>query len=804
MREGWSNANFAFSLSPEGAKWLAGDVIKMSVGIDENNFIVISYFDESTSLFVPIARTSYPVPNGLEYHLGIKFGDTTVRLVGLPKIHELEDLAPTMNFRYVESPDGVFNYPLFATEEEANYYDLTEGGSGTSHSHVYVDDPTNTNWYMPDTNSTMTASVMPTNAQTFEGNAINWTEITTLTNADLVPAAYPDTTITVDELSLVNYQVSPVDVGYVTTIGGAPNWSLVDNTTVRGNAPEVTGDNVANPSDTTTVTIYRTNSYGTSQGTLTINITNLTAPIVTPITGVTDEGGTALIDSDTMDDGSAISIDNVVNVGNRFTFDKEWLDNYVLPKITSGTGAKAVYIGFPKSNANWSSVSMGDYLLGYQFYSDDTTRASNNWKLRVLVDGAIHYNVGIGGQTSGLYDYALINDGADISIGSLVASQGLDISSYVYNFSGVDANWKYTGGLTGVTSSNRDIVISTSGTDMDIDLQYFNEYTEPTPAPTILTNWTKALDFSGSAEHAKQVNRSTFYNPINCGSKSTTVPNNTDSTKTSNSTNARPWATTMVFQVDRHSSNQHIWNSGEGATTGNDNIYLRLSASGRLYLGWGREGVGYNECDIYDISYSQTSDWFGVYIAHKGGRFSTANASAVNLADAFDIRLMTSDNGDNFATVGTNLSTVSNWVSTGVRMDREIYGYLTVGGRGSNRNFHGKVASMVVTTLKINQTMPTDNEISKMVTDPVKWVQNFRVGKDFRGSYNQYNTSNFAINSTASSQAVQVWLMGDGASDSYANGMRNYVYPADQNNTKMQLNSMVSNDIETVNINGLT
>ena len=67
-------------------------------------------------MFVPIARTTYPVPNGLEYHLGIKFGDTTVRLVGLPKIHELEDLAPTMNFRYIESPDGSFYYPLFQTD----------------------------------------------------------------------------------------------------------------------------------------------------------------------------------------------------------------------------------------------------------------------------------------------------------------------------------------------------------------------------------------------------------------------------------------------------------------------------------------------------------------------------------------------------------------------------------------------------------------------------------------------------------------------------------------------------------------
>ena len=130
-----------------------------------------------------------------------------------------------------------------------------------------------------------------------------------------------------------------------------------------GTAPEVTGDNVANPSDVTTVTVYRTNSYGTSQGTLTVNITNLTAPVVTPITGVTDEGGTSLIDSDTLDDGSVVSIDNIINVGNRFTFDKEWVDNYVLPKITSGTGAKAIFIGFPKSTANWSSVGIDDFLI---------------------------------------------------------------------------------------------------------------------------------------------------------------------------------------------------------------------------------------------------------------------------------------------------------------------------------------------------------------------------------------------------------------------------------------------------------
>ena len=33
--------------------------------------------------------------------------------------------------------------------------------------------------------------------------------------------------------------------------------------------------------------------------------------------------------------------------------------------------------------------------------------------------------------------------------------------------------------------------------------------------------------------------------------------------------------------------------------------------------------------------------WYGVYIAHKGGRFNSSNATAANLADAFDIRVIT-------------------------------------------------------------------------------------------------------------------------------------------------------------------
>ena len=270
---------------------------------------------------------------------------------------------------------------------------------------------------------------------------------------------------------------------------------------------------------------------------------------------------------------------------------------------------------------------------------------------------------------------------------------------------------------------------------------------------------------------------------------------------TANGASVRPWATAIVFKIDNVSANQHIWNSGEGAGTNDDNIYLRLDSSKKLYFGWGREGQGYNECTIQATALGH-NDWYGVYIANNGTRQSGSNATATALAAMFDIRLMNS--GSNNWTIGSNLSTSSAWTSTGADMDKAVTGDLTIGGRGSNRSFQGKVASMVVTTLRINQPMPTDAEIDLMITDPTKWLDDYKVGELFRPVTQAGDFSNFAIGTESCYRATQVWLMGDGTYDAYPNGIRNQAGPEDQNTTEMQFNSMVSNDIETVNITGLT
>ncbi len=278
---------------------------------------------------------------------------------------------------------------------------------------------------------------------------------------------------------------------------------------------------------------------------------------------------------------------------------------------------------------------------------------------------------------------------------------------------------------------------------------------------------------------------------------------------TSSNTSARPWATAIVFQTDKNNSNQHIWNLGEGAGTNDDNIYLRTDSTGKLYFGWGRSGA-LNECLIHPDGTNSnwtmsTGNWYGIYIAHNGVRLSGSGATAANLAAAFDIRLMGSS--AIWATAGysdTNLSTTANWITTGGRMDRSVLGDFTIGGRGANRNFHGKVASMVITTLKLNVPMPTDAEIHLMITDPKKWEADYLVGNTIRQAQYINNVTYSPSNIYNGYGAVQMWLMGDGTNDSYSNMIRNQVFPSDQNYTKLNLISMVSNAIENVTINGLS
>jgi len=125
-----------------------------------------------------------------------------------------------MTFRYIESPDGYYSYPLFATKAEADYYENQVGNpnSGGSHTHTYNDDPSGATWHMPNTAHQMDHGLTPVQdgITTFLGNAITWIEIPSLTNAQWPPVNARKTTEPSDPSS-ITYSFSAVSNDCVDT-----------------------------------------------------------------------------------------------------------------------------------------------------------------------------------------------------------------------------------------------------------------------------------------------------------------------------------------------------------------------------------------------------------------------------------------------------------------------------------------------------------------------------------------------------------------------------------------------------------
>ena len=535
-----------------------------------------------------------------------------------------------------------------------------------------------------------------------------------------------------------------------------------------------------------------------------VNISGST--YVTPVTGITQEGpganqtGNNLFDAN---DHGWISIDEQLGAGERLVMSTAFLADLV-DAMPDGSSIK---IGLKDSG--WTSTTADTNFEGsLRFVIERNSSTDVDFRAWSGASSTAVINSTVAGITSNNIAAALELTNSGNNIRFAIRSDATNNSDV--NTTTAYANWDgsykvQTGdqgyGLTSVDIMilGNDVTASAAMNTADVDWTGLSEISIPTPAATLTTNWTKALDFSGSSERTQMVNSSYLYNPLNLANVSNTVSGGTAG-NTSNDTNARPWATACVFQLDGNSSNQHIWNNGEGAGSTDDNIYLRLDSSRNLYFGWGRSG-SLNEIRIgFNLS---TSTWYGVYIASTGERLSGGQATASNLADCFDIRFVNLQTGS----TGTNVSSQANWAAsgstTGGRMDRQLQGTMTIGGRGSNRSFHGKVAAMVSTTLRRNVAMPTDAEISMMVRDPLQWLTDYKVGNSYRRASVGTDTSNFQLNSLDPASATQVWLMGDGTSDAYSQ-IRNQVYPAYQNRTPMNMVSMVSNDIQTVSITGLT
>ena len=62
----------------------------------------------------------------------VKIPTTSGRITSQAIRYATDAAAPSLYYRYIESPDGQFDYPLFSSAEEANHIDTQNGGIGES------------------------------------------------------------------------------------------------------------------------------------------------------------------------------------------------------------------------------------------------------------------------------------------------------------------------------------------------------------------------------------------------------------------------------------------------------------------------------------------------------------------------------------------------------------------------------------------------------------------------------------------------------------------------------------------------
>ena len=769
---------------------------KFRMGLDTNKRLYISFYDSAAEEWQVAIRSAFAVGDET-YCLVFLIKEENISIPRNFSVKEIDPASFTLEYRYIESPDGSFYYPLFATTEQAEWADQLSGGSGTTHSHVFADEtPTQNQWHMPDTGFTHAGTSAPVDTDT-----IAYTEILTGADTNYTPTAYTAQTLTVDEGGAVNLAIDPAGSNWTTSISGEPAGFTLSGGNLVGTAPEVTGIIADNASDDYVITVTRSNIFGTSTGTLTLTVNNLTQT-VTAISGFTHKPETiTMVDSDTLEAGSVVTIDDSLEQGKRMVFSAAFIRG-LFDDIANASSAHSVTIGVLKTGlygSQWTNHSSANIQLGWRLHKD----SSGNKYLSLIYNGDGISSTNFGVATFNR-DLVIFHDTASnklhLTQWGVTAGTGESMDTPT-----VIANHHMTPG-----SSDVDVTIGLSigsSTDVDITTTGITEVDNPSLGATA---WTKAVDFGGSNDSMEVGGTESYSSPLKMYQSGGVVAPNTNATLTvpnSSGSTTNPWSTACVFKPGGQGPQQGTLG---GTIWGVANSYshyhnIRLvERDGHIWFKWGYKNA---ENEIRIIENASTSTWYGVYIGFRGQK--SATPSAAFLGQAFDIHVMS--NADGWNSAGSDISTSAEWAlshnNTGQTMTQGMSatGFKMGNAFGSTGHyeFNGKIASFVVTTQMGASPLPDATEIKAMITDPSTWLADLD-GTTRRSYYGPNFTFVSGGSDVSSALSTQVYLMGDGTNDSYSNNIRNQSNPTDTNYSDLEFGNMVANDIETVNIPGLS
>ncbi len=314
-----------------------------------------------------------------------------------------------------------------------------------------------------------------------------------------------------------------------------------------------------------------------------------------------------------------------------------------------------------------------------------------------------------------------------------------------------------------------------------------NLYSNDTPVSK-MTSFTKGVNFTSSNGYLIQNASAAGQLPLYLSGQGDSSLNNGSTTA-----NGQPWAVGIVFNPSSiptgspDTNYRSLWSQAAGTDMNGYRISLDLIRDGKIRFYFGKNYHSSNNNNWYkwtsNANFYSSNNWYGLYVDYDGGRRNYGNSpysERVKNFNRFRIWQVNLDNGTATRLTGYGLANTDNgtW-SYNNSVGNNIGGRFYVGSQyQDNKEFQGQIASAVVTTLRNSQTLPDATEISMIVNDPMKWLNDYKVGNNWRqpnleGSGNEL--SGFALgNDNNGAKGTKVWLMGDGTNDSNGN-IRNQV-----------------------------
>ena len=228
---------------------------------------------------------------------------------------------------------------------------------------------------------------------------------------------------------------------------------------------------------------------------------------------------------------------------------------------------------------------------------------------------------------------------------------------------------------------------------------------------------------------------------------------------------AQPWAFGVIFKWDGTgiSSESTIWsNSSTGASLTDMHIRAYIESGGELAFKYG-DGNNYIMRKT-SSSFISSGVWYGLYIDYDG--YVGTGSDFATQYSSIRVRLVDLSTGAVSSPSLVNSKSGNGWTSD--VNNRIQIGVVSRDGSQGVSEFDGQIASVVVTTLAIDQNV-SDEEISAIILNPSSWLCNYKVGESYRRPNQTSLTADFALEEKFPSHSTRVWLMGDGSGDASGN-----------------------------------